>query len=578
LTAALALGFAACSDQGDIVDQIVEDAKDNIFSTQIEYTLTEADYATVSSAAAADASTDAEEALATAAKNTLSLNSFAGDKYIPAIIAAKYTALREGSSAQVTYAYTLDRPEYLSRLSAEPAEVLVAENFEGYNAASSSPYTKWDRNGWTQVITKGDGSKYWQVRSYSGNLYGQVSANGGVAEETEIYMVSPAIDITQPTGNGFVFDVCVGYWNSAGLSVLITDDEKATTAPDEVEWTDVTENFTIPTEPASGYGVISPAGGMSLDEYAGQTIYIAFRYNGETGTDNPNRTTTYQIDNVRVVNGDASVVPVMGEAYIKSPTGWEKYDDGISLAPYDYAAMDLTSLSADQAPNYLPALLGLRFPFAQKGDKKAVIYSGGIDEYAFDGTDWIPGSTPEIRTNQFVYSTNGWIFDPTVNYTMATADHQMMVDYMLADPERAIFASATYKNEEFYYGFGSRYSNVSFRLSYRASGSSYEMSKHDTELQALAGDDKAQVELLWKRLLEEGLPIYMGLKWPNATTQVLGVDVLYKLTVMIFYPDGTTYQSTGTNFTFTYKVTKDGSAGSPPTFEYVSGAPAEYYK
>jgi hypothetical protein len=586
LTVALALGFAACSDQGDVVDQIIEDAKDNIFSAQVEYTLTAADYSTVSTAAAANATTDAEKDLAAAAKTTLSLNSFAtANEYIPALVATAYPGLSDGSTAQVTYAYSEGRPAYLSNLAASPTEIIVSENFEGYNG-SASPYETWNKNGWSHIVTKGGGTKYWQIRSYSGNLYGQVSANGGVAEETEIYVVSPAITLSKPTGNAFLFDMCVGYWNHEGLSVLITEDAKATTEPASIGWTDVTESFNIPTEPASGYGVISPAGSISLDKYVGKTIYIAFRYNGETGMGNPNRTTTYQIDNVKIVNGDPDVIPVPGATYINDGESWEIYDDGISLTDDDYAAIGVTSLYPDTAPNYLPVFLAQKFPYAQEGDIKAVVYSDGTDEYAFTDGKWASTATPVTMTSQFVYSTDGWMFDPTVNYTMATADHQMMVDYMLADPERAVFANASYKNEEFYYGFGSRYSNVSFRLSYRDSGDSYEMSKHDTELQSLAGDDMAQVELLWKRLIEKGLPLYMGLKWPAATAQVQGIDVMYNITLVIFYPDGVTYQSGSTQYfyTFTYKVTKDGTAGSPPTFEYVSctgatGAPSmsEFY-
>jgi 3D (Asp-Asp-Asp) domain-containing protein len=571
--------FTACNDQQDIVDKIIDDAEKALYAPALEYTLVAADYASISTAANTAAGDDADKrALATAVNTTKSLNSFAtADAFVPARLATLYPALRQGSSVNVTYDYTNDRPEYLSRLSAAPSEVLVAENFEGseYNG-SANPYQTWDKNGWSHFVTKGDGSKYWQIRVYSNNKYGQVSANGGVNEETEIYVVSPAINITKSSGNVFLFDVCVGYWNYAGLSVLITEDAKAVTAPAEAAWTPVTENFTIPEAPASGYGVISPAGSMSLDSYVGKTIYIAFKYNGMKGVpDQPTRTTTYQIDNVKVMNGDPNVVPEPGKVYINNEGTWSLYANGVSLTAEDYAAMGLTGLTAAQAPEYLPVWLAGKFPYAKAGEVKAVVYSGGTDDYTCDGAVWAPTVVRETRAGQFVYSDNGWIFDPAVHHTLVTADHKLVIDHMLADPEMAKFASAEFGNEEYYFGFSSRYTNISFRASYRATGGTYpsnEMSSHDTEYHALDGDDAAQAALLWKRLVEKGLPLFASLRWPKATAQSQGVDVLYHITAVIYYPDGVTYQSSSTQyfFTFTYKVVKDGTEGSRAEFEFVS--------
>lgn len=586
LMAALALGSAACSDQNDVVDGIVEDAKNRPWTADIAYTLSDADYTAVSSAATTAATTDRERALAAAVRSSGSLNRFAtSDRFVPALLASKYPALRQGSTVQVSYGYTED---YLANLAASPVETVMAESFESYEVASGSPYTKWDQNGWSQHVTRGDGSKYWQVRSYNSNKYGQVSANGGVTEVTEIYMVSSAITLSEPAGNSFSFDVCVGYWNWAGLAVLVSEDAAAASAPATVQWTDVTASFTIPTEPASGYGTLSPAGSISLDAYTGKTIHIAFRYNGETGENT--RTTTYQIDNVKVVNGDASITVVPGAAYINDGSGWALYPDGFSLVAADYTAMGSTTggLTLSEARRYLPEFLARKFTALDKypveGWKRAVVYNTPAsavtaEEFVFTGGKWVPSIAGALKTEQFIYGDQGWMFDPTVNHTMVSADYQLVVTAVLDDPATSMFVRGTYKNEEWYYGFNAYYNNVSFRL--LGTGASREgvpsSVEYDTELHALDGDTAAQAALLWKRLIEKGMPLYLRLKWPLATVQVQGVDVMYNITVVVYYPDGVTYQSTGTPFVLTYGVTTSGTASSPAIFEYVKGAPAEFY-
>ncbi|HSQ46775.1 MAG TPA: hypothetical protein VLM44_07655, partial [Lutibacter sp.] len=124
--------------------------------------------------------------------------------------------------------------------------------------------------------------------------------------------------------------------------------------------------------------------------------------------------------------------------------------------------------------NYLPTLLAKLYPYAQNGNKQIVAYkyfSGGaqtrVDEYVFQNGVWSKPSSVVSKTEQFVFSNTGWVFDPTVKIVMGTSDYQLMVDYVLATPSIAVLAHPFYKNEEYYYGFASRYNNVSFRLSYR---------------------------------------------------------------------------------------------------------------
>jgi hypothetical protein len=497
-------------------------------------------------------------------------------------IAFKYQG---DGNAGLTTTLRIDNPRVLD---ASKATEIFGETFEGKGYAN---YDTWEGNGWTQIVT--EGTKNWQVRSYSNNFYGQMSANSGADEVSESYAISPEIDLTTSVNTVLSFSATVGYWNYKSLSVLVTEDAAALTSPATVEWNDVTAGFLLPEEPASGYGTLSPVGAVSLKQYDGKKIYVAFKYYGEKGTGNT-WTSTYQVDNISVGSlvksaskaVAAKTAPIATRAVISAPvdqkaiytyngSAWAPYEGALVLNPADYTAMGSTngSLTSAQAATYLPEYLARNVEYAAKGDKVAVVYSGSsstvADEYAYTGEEWAPTNVPVVRTEQFVYSTAGWIFDPTVTFTMVTADYQLVIDYMKADSELVKFVNTQYNNEEFYFGFSSRYTNVSFRFSYRddTNYDSGKLSANDTELHALDGDNEARAALLWERLEQKGMPLLLAAKYPDAPLQVLGVDMHYKVGVAIYYPDGVT--NTTVYYVMTYKVATAGSAGTPPTFTFV---------
>lgn len=98
------LGFfaAACDPMDDIYNEIDAEGTTNT-QTMAEYVLTDADYETISSAAAKAATSDAEKALANAVKTDKALNEFASaEKYVPSIIAKMLPSWGKGSSVGVT--------------------------------------------------------------------------------------------------------------------------------------------------------------------------------------------------------------------------------------------------------------------------------------------------------------------------------------------------------------------------------------------------------------------------------------------------------------------------------------------
>lgn len=648
LAIAAVLAFPACNDMvDDVYDEL--DMLAQPYNKAISYTLQTADYTEISTAALKDATTDAEKALANAVKSTNSLNSFAtADKYVPAILAKAFPVLNKNSTCQVSYAYTED---YLATLAGAPTYTLTAadyqlvwgpdsstgyltpstspaaklpgilaadfpgatagevklvsykyadqepgpsptrltEDFNGYTPVTSSPYTKWDQNGWTQVITVGGGTKYWRVRTRTSSgvttFYSEISANGGAVEATETYVISPLVDLTQTTANEFSFNLCVGYWTADCLKVLITTDANALTTPATVTWTDVSANFTIPSTPTNTYGPFVTAGTMDLDAaFAGKKIYIAFKYSGEyiANADPGNRTTTYQLDDILVKGtapgGGAEVTPLVENAiYTYGGTAWSAYPDALILDPADYTAMGVSTLSASTAPNYLPTYLKRQIAYPLTDMKRAVVYktsstANAADEYVFIGAPetgyWQPSLKGALKTEQFVQNGTKWIFDPTINATMVNADYQIVVTAVLSDPATSMYTRGTYTNEEWYYGFSAYYGNVNFRLSGSATSSRDVPSSlaNDTELHSLSTNEEKNA-LLWQRLTEKAIITYLQLKYPDSPAMVQGVQLYYNISLKVYYPDGVT--NTTYVYVLTYKVLTPGTSGTAPTFEYV---------
>ena len=109
------LGFfaAACDPMDDIYNEIDAEGTTNT-QTMAEYVLTDADYETISSAAAKAATSDAEKALANAVKTDKALNEFASaEKYVPSIIAKMLPSWGKGSSVGVTYNYQNTPSDYV---------------------------------------------------------------------------------------------------------------------------------------------------------------------------------------------------------------------------------------------------------------------------------------------------------------------------------------------------------------------------------------------------------------------------------------------------------------------------------
>lgn len=168
-------------------------------------------------------------------------------------------------------------------------ELPFSENFEEQTAGVGEIITI---PGWTNVNVNG-GERLWEVREFSWNQYAQTSAFNSDEDPYEVWLVTPGLILPSGSSPILTFETKDGFYNGNALTVKIAIDfdEDVTAAT----WTDL--EAVISEGNSGGYGdnFIS-SGDVDLSDYAGEVVYIAYRYLGATN----GVTTTYQIDNIAV--------------------------------------------------------------------------------------------------------------------------------------------------------------------------------------------------------------------------------------------------------------------------------------
>lgn len=202
--------------------------------------------------------------------------------------------------------------------------------------------------------------------------------------------------------------------------------------------------------------------------------------------------------------------------------------------------------SSAEPENYLPAFLSLNFPYAQTGDKIAIIYkyyaSGSTNNEAIEYTKteggWAAYESTIEKTDQYVRVSSGWIYDPTVTYTMVAADYQIIVDYVKNNIGSDYVDS--YGTAEAYYGTSAYY------VEFRTDNNYIESTKFSS----------------WEEAAMEAIgEVFLPAKFPNATAQVDGVDINYVITFAA-------YNGSMVDYTIKFQCTQ---SGPNPVFEYVEG-------
>ncbi|MEA1885828.1 MAG: hypothetical protein U9N72_01280 [Bacteroidota bacterium] len=242
-----------------------------------------------------------------------------------------------------------------------------------------------------------------------------------------------------------------------------------------------------------------------------------------------------------------------GDYYQFDGNEWETMDGVYYLSSADYDDMGAPGRynnfsSSDRPENYIPQLLDAMYPYAQDGDKMAVSYkyysSGSTTvramEYTYDG-EWKAFDPYISKQDQFIHNGTDWVFDPTVMFTMTSNDYQIIVDYVKNNIDDSYLDS--YGTAEFYSGASAYYVNFDTR------SGSFEESVFDS----------------WQDAVEWAIgEALLPTKYPDAVTQVSGIDVYY---IVSFEA----YSGATGNYSMKFQVTK---SGPNPEFTLVEGPTA----
>lgn len=462
---------------------------------------------------------------------------YAPEVYIPEVLANKIASPSVGDLVLVTYNYsTVDPLVDFDNI----ADVAIwQETFDG----SLGTFTAFSLLG----------DQTWYSSFYGDDQYSKISGyvSGSGNLDNEDWLISGDIDLTGVTNASLNFRQTAryvnGYWDQLGVLVSTnwdgTQDGIATAT-----WTTL-GGYTLPA--GTNY-VFVESGKIDFSAYANQTINIAFRYLSTTSN-----AATWEVDRVELlIPGDQP--PVVGLApksyktfYQYMSSGWIKAEKLYYINSVDYDAMGTPgtydNFSSSMPPqNYIPALLEERYPVAGQDYEVVVVYkyySGTTltlaDKYKFDNGNWVSSyNFIQPKTSQFLYSTSGWVFDPTITFTMASADYQMIVDWVKTNKGASYIDS--YGTQEFYTGAGSYYSNFDLR----------------------SGKWDSSVFSKWEDAVEAAIGIaLLPSKYPDAVAQVSGIDVYYIVSFA-------TYSGSAGKYKMKFQCTK---SAPNPEFTLIEG-------
>ena len=197
---------------------------------------------------------------------------------------------------------------------------------------------------------------------------------------------------------------------------------------------------------------------------------------------------------------------------------------------------------------YLNQYLKIKCSFAQTNDLKMVSFkyydSNKITKQQyrilrFDGQNWVGTS------GQYLNNGTKWVFDPTLNVVMKkglnpTDDYMMMVNYVkdhqaIATPSLLGYYNGTTLEWENYYGFHGYYGEITLKPTDRINDPDY--AKLTTA---------AEKDAYLTQRTQEGLAVYLSLKFPDAQPQVGGIDLYCYVTV-------TLYDGANANYKYKYQ-------------------------
>ena len=559
-----AIILASCDPLEDIYKEM---EKENTgYANSFERLLSADDYAAI-----ADIARESENPEDSADADFIEDNEyFSGDvpasKYVPPFLSREYPALGLSSVANVGYDFYADYPDYLDELTTPEEYQVTDSNYLEVGEQQGQYKTFIGRDDPDRYIpgflvsaipdaAKGD------VRlvkfKYTSIINDPSISKQMVSEDYQIIVdwVSDNVDTSYIGSYGDSetyhgagsyyqnFDARDGKWED---TAFVSSEEAILSAIGNVWLPEKYPNATPEVEDRPVYYNISYA----TYDGSGHTLYVVFEC---TSAGDPPVFELVDGPSEEDISRSSTSTIDKGAYYKYDGSEWKAMEDVYYLSSADYDEMgppgNYNNFSSTDPPElYLPQLLAHMYPYAQLDDKLAVgykYYSGGkttvrAGEYIFT-TEWNPYEPVVEKVDQFIQNGTKWVFDPTITCYMVSADYQLIVDWVKANKGESYIDS--YGTAEFYYGAGSYYANFDIR------SGKWESAEFDT----------------WEDAVAEGIgKVLLPLKFPNAITQVDGVDVYY---VVKF----DTFSGSDGSWSMKFKVAK---AGPNPEFTLEEGPTA----
>lgn len=370
------------------------------YTTADTYTVTNADYASVS--------TDAGSAKFFNKSTTSSAN-------VPSILAANVSGASADDLTAVTYEYA--NVKYSDIEGGE----LYKEDFESLSDLSSL----------NTISVEGD--KVWEIySSSSGYKAARMSGFDGGNQANVDWMILPQIDLAGSSNVNFKLSHVVNFLGTGtlggDLDVRVSTDYDGGADPSTSTWT----SLSLDVWPDGDNYDIS-ASKASLSAFDGQQIYIAFYFKSTT-----EYAPQWRLIDIVVDWGETIETTTKKDFYSFDGSAWEAVDDNVYfLSSLDYDNMGAPGRfnnfsSSTPADNYLAQFLKSFLPYAQDGDEQVVIYdyfsstSGAQvrgDYYTFSGGTWSEYESVVVNTFSFGHNGIAWEPDNTINISLDSEDY-----------------------------------------------------------------------------------------------------------------------------------------------------------
>jgi len=470
--------------------------------------------------------------------------SYTANEYLPSILLAKYTEAKKEDVVLVSYDSRDTDVIEVSQVSYFSAD--FSENLDQFELRSEAG----DGQVWKKSVR--DGIDMAKMSGYDYDSSSRLDNND--------WLITPEVDLSDVPDAVLNFSQAQKYLSGDWQQtfVYVTDDYSKGDDIDVAKWTELSVN----NKPTGDSYTYFDSGDIDLSAYSGKKIHLAFVYKSNTVD-----ASTWQISKIDVlakgqVKGDETKM-----YYTFDGTVWSIPSGVYNLQSSDYDSMgtakgqpgERNNFSSSIEPeNYLSTFLANKYIYAQEADVVVAVYKYWdgkklntiAAEYTYTDGVW---ATMPTKSEQYVFSSIGWVFDPTISFSMGKEDYDIIVKYSIAQHG----STSKYETSEYYYGSSSNFDNFDLRFKNRRNPV-YPIEGFD------GLSDEETVALMDDRMLE-GVAIMLAGKYPEAVDQVNGIDVFYNVTVITFeegYIDG--------EYTFKFQCTKSGPS---PEFTYIEGLP-----